>query len=158
MYTKRFLFIVGVLIVVGIVFLVTTHKTQAPVLPEQPIVEEPTPPSPEVVKTDDRIVVTSPKPGEAITSPLTITGEARGYWFFEASFPVVLVNWDGLIIAQGIAEAEGNWMTESFVPFTAKLTFIKPDYNERGTLILQKDNPSGLPENDAAVEIPVTFK
>jgi hypothetical protein len=92
-----------------------------------------------------------------------ITGQARGSWFFEASFPVMLTNWDGLIIAEGIATAKGDWMTMDFVPFTATLSFVtpyannQPTFMERGTLILQRDNPSGLPENDAALEIPVRF-
>lgn len=105
----------------------------------------------------DLIRLTSPEPYEVIGSPLTLTGEARGNWFFEASFPIVLVNWDGLIIAEGIATADGDWMTEDFVPFTATLTFTKPDFDNRGALILQKDNPSGLPENDDALEIPIRF-
>lgn len=111
----------------------------------------------------DRIRLTEPVPGGTIASPLTLTGEARGTWYFEAVFPIVLTNWDGLIIAEGYAEAEGDWMTEEFVPFTSTLTFENPytegdpEFMKSGTLILQKDNPSGLPENDAALEIPVRF-
>ncbi len=104
------------------------------------------------------VIVSSPVPEEYIANPLTITGQARGYWFFEASFPVFLTDWDGLIIAQGIATAGSDWMTEDYVPFHAELNFSKPAYRERGTLILKKDNPSGLPEHDAAVEIPVRFR
>lgn len=112
----------------------------------------------ELEKTD-LIRLNSPRPGDVVASPLTVSGEARGYWFFEASFPVYVTNWDGLIIGEGIATAEGNWMTEDFVPFTAELTFEKPDlYPERGTLILKKDNPSGLPEHDDALEIPIRFE
>lgn len=109
------------------------------------------------------IRVTTVNPGQAIETPLSIRGEARGYWFFEASFPVVLTNWDGLIIAEGFAQATDEWMTEDFVPFTVTLEFDSPyhvgdpDFMKRGTLILQKDNPSGLPEHDNALEIPITF-
>jgi len=111
----------------------------------------------------DKIRLTSPVPNGTIMSPLTVTGMARGLWFFEASFPVILTNWDGLIIAEGIAQAEGEWMTEEFVPFTATLEFISPltaespAFMERGSLILKKDNPSGLPEHDDALEITVRF-
>ncbi len=113
---------------------------------------------PIIDEESDLIYLQSPQPGDIVTSPLTITGEARGYWFFEASFPVLLTNWDGLIIAQGIATAQGDWMTEDFVPFTAVLEFEeKQEYSDRGTLILQKDNPSGLPEHDDALEIPVNI-
>lgn len=107
------------------------------------------------------IRVTSPQPGESVSSPIRITGEARGYWFFEASFPVTIVDWDGIILAEGIATADGDWMTESFVPFTAEVEYSEPsvpDFNTRGAIILKKDNPSGLPENDDAIEIPITFR
>jgi len=111
----------------------------------------------ELEKTD-LIRLNSPRPNQVVESPLTISGEARGYWFFEADFPVVLVDWDGLIIAEGYATADGDWMTEDFVPFEATLTFEKPDYGENGALILLKDNPSGLPENDDALEVPILFE
>lgn len=106
----------------------------------------------------DLIRVSSPRPNQVISSPLVIEGEARGSWFFEASFPVVVTDWDGLIIAQGVATAKGDWMTTDFVPFTATLTFKNPTYKNNGSLILKKDNPSGLPQNDNALEIPIIFK
>lgn len=106
----------------------------------------------------DLIRLTKPRPNQEIESPLVIEGEARGYWFFEATFPIVLVNWDGLIIAQGYATTQNDWMTEDFVEFKAELSFEKPELYNRGALILQKDNPSGLPEYDDALEIPIIFK
>ena len=106
----------------------------------------------------DLIRIDNPRPNQEIESPLTIEGEARGTWFFEADFPVILVNWDGLIIAEGVATAQDDWMTEDFVKFKAELNFEKPDYKNNGALILKKDNPSGLPENDDALEIPIIFK
>lgn len=111
---------------------------------------------------DDLIVLDAPLQETVISSPLTVTGKARGFWFFEASFPVYLTDWDGRIIATGIATAQKDWMTEDFVPFIAVLEFDVPpgpgQARNRGTLILQKDNPSGLPENDDAREITVYFE
>ena len=111
----------------------------------------------QIAAKSNLIVLSKPELFEIITSPLTITGKARGTWFFEGSFPVILVNWDGLIIAQGVATAQGDWMTEGFVPFTATLKFEKPTNGTAGTLILRKDNPSGLPEHDDALEVPIRF-
>jgi len=99
---------------------------------------------------------------KSISSPFTVTGFAKGNWFFEASFPIVVVDWDGRIIGQGIATAKDEWMTEKFVPFEGTITFEKPTGAEerlrRGAVIFRRDNPSDLPENDAALEIPVYFK
>lgn len=97
-------------------------------------------------------------PGDFIESPVVITGEARGLWYFEASFPIELLNWDRAIVAQGVATAQGEWMTADFVPFEATIQFTKPDDGERGMLIFKKDNPSGLPENDDSLEMPIRFK
>jgi len=98
------------------------------------------------------------KTNQTIFSPLIITGEARGTWFFEASFPVILTDKNGGVIAQNLATAKGEWMTENFVPFEANIEFIKPKNSKNGTLILKKDNPSGLPENDGTYEIPIIFE
>lgn len=117
------------------------------------------------------LIVTSPMKDSVVTSPLTITGSAPGFWYFEATFPISLVNWDGLIIAQGYATAQGEWMTEAHVPFTATLEFtdVLPltegmedlsqvqDFMKKGALILQRDNPSGLPQNDDAVEFSIRY-
>ena len=92
------------------------------------------------------IRVYSPQPNQEVTSPLSITGEARGYWFFEAVFPVRLLDKNGNIIAQTPAQAQGEWMTENFVPFSAQITFTVSE-TQNGTLVLEKDNPSDLPEN-----------
>lgn len=111
----------------------------------------------EIIYQNDLIKLASPAVAETISSPLIVSGQARGNWFFEASFPVILTDWDGKIIAQGIAQAQGDWMTTDFVPFKATLTFDTPSYGVRGSLILKKDNPSGLPQNDDALEIPVFY-
>ncbi len=104
------------------------------------------------------IYVSTPKPNDIITSPLTIKGKAIGTWFFEGDFPVMLTDWDGKIIAEGFAAAKGDWMTDEFVPFTTSLEFVNPEYRNNGTLILQKDNPSDLPELDDALEVSIYFE
>ncbi len=108
---------------------------------------------------NDLISIDAPLQNAVISSPVIITGKARGIWFFEGSFPISIVNWDGLIIGEGIAQAQSEWMTEDFVPFIASITFdFNPEtpYNQ-GAIILKKDNPSGLPEHDNAIEFPILF-
>lgn len=108
----------------------------------------------------DLIVVDAPRIGDRISSPLTVSGRARGTWYFEASFPVRLVDQDGnnIPLTPPYITADGEWMTTEFVPFSAILTFTPPLSGTRGTLIFQKDNPSGLPEHDNSLEFPVVFR
>ena len=103
------------------------------------------------------IRVTSPAPLSVISSPVTITGEARGTWYFEASFPVKLLDGNGNELAIAPAQAQGEWMTTEFVPFEVTLTFESPT-TDTGMLILEKDNPSGLPQYADFIEIPVRFR
>ena len=108
----------------------------------------------------DLIIVTAPSAGATVTNPISVAGQARGPWYFEASFPLIVTDWDGRIIGEGFATADGEWMTEDFVPFTGTVSFDLPADTpyQRGTLIFRKDNPSGLPEHDDALEIPVLFE
>lgn len=109
------------------------------------------------VSTHPDIKVTSISTNQLITSPHNLRGEARGTWFFEASFPVRLEDANGNVLVQIPAQAQGEWMTENFVPYQATLRFNQPS-TATGVLILEKDNPSGLPENAAEIRIPVRFK
>lgn len=104
------------------------------------------------------IRVETPQPNEVITSPLKVTGEAVGNWFFEASFPVQLfdANYNEIKLSPSYIMATADWMTTEFVPFEGNLNFTKPETAE-GILILKKDNPSGLPEHDDELIIPVEF-
>lgn len=103
------------------------------------------------------IRVFSPQANEKIVSPLLVQGEARGYWYFEASFPIKLLDSEGDLIALTAAQAQAEWMTEEFVPFKAQMEFTAPD-SKTGTLVLEKDNPSGLEENNNEIRIPILFQ
>jgi hypothetical protein len=105
---------------------------------------------------DARLRLSMPVAGQLVKSPMAVAGEARGTWYFEASFPVRLLDEDGTELAAAPAQALGEWMTEDFVPFALNLPFPAPK-GKVGTLVLMRDNPSGLPENDAEVRIPVRF-
>lgn len=94
--------------------------------------------------------------GQIIESPVTIIGEARGSWFFEASFPIKIYGSNGQLLGSTIAQATDDWMTDKMVPFTAELKF-NTGTSTSGTLVFEKDNPSGLPENANELSMPVNF-
>lgn len=112
------------------------------------------PPVQESVNSD--VSVFSPKSDETIKSPLKISGEARGTWFFEGSFPVILKDKNGNVVKEGFVTAQKDWMTQDFVPFIGELEFEIPEVT-RGELVLKKDNPSDLREYDKSMSVPVNF-
>lgn len=137
---------------------VSEQRTQHPrdsaavALPAPP--STPTPaPAPALSHPDLRLA--SPLANQRVTSPLRVQGEARGKWYFEASFPVFVLDARGNRIAVAIATAQGEWMTPEFVPFEAVISFQTPDF--AGWLLLEKSNASGLPEHADSVRVPIRF-
>jgi len=105
----------------------------------------------------DLIVIDNPVPFQTVTSPINISGKARGTWFFEASAPVKLLDEEGNLLKGHFIEAVGEWMTEDFVPFEGELEFISGEAGS-GVLVFEKSNPSGLDERNQEVRIPVSFE
>jgi hypothetical protein len=108
-------------------------------------------------QAEPMVRVSSPVADAFVSSPFVVTGEARGTWYFEATFPVTLLDADGKPILSSYAQAQGEWMTEQFVPFRTELTFTAPA-SATGTLVLEKATPSGLPEHAEEIRIPVRFQ
>lgn len=136
----------------------TAEVTPGPQLPSE--IATTTPEEPEggeQASIEDLIEVESPRIEAEIGSPLTISGEARGMWYFEATAPVRLENTEGDVLAESFITAQGEWMTEDFVPFEGTIEFTATPGTE-GVLVLEKANPSGLAENAQELRIPVTFQ
>jgi len=99
--------------------------------------------------------LSAPLANDRINSPLEISGEVRGSWSFEADFPIELRDEDDQVFAQTIGTVIGDWMTTDYVPFEATLEFTVPAGVNQGFLVLIKDNPTGDPQHDDFVSIPV---
>lgn len=152
-----FLIIAGMVVV----FVVLPAPAQAPIVEEsgEPIAastssgQSNTVPEP----LHNRVVVVSPKSGETVGHTLTISGEAPGNWYFEASFPIKVTTPEGDRIGSGHADAQSDWMTTEQVPFTATIN-LTLSYSGPATIALLKDNPSGLPEHDDSIEVPIVVQ
>jgi hypothetical protein len=109
------------------------------------------------------IIVDTPRQDQLIilradgTGHVLISGRARGFWYFEASFPVALYDANGKELVRTYIMTDKDWMTTDFVPFEKDLDFPKPT-TKHGILRLEKDNPSGLPEHDEHIDIAVRFE
>jgi hypothetical protein len=110
------------------------------------------------MSADGHLGVTAPQPGALVTSPVTVIGTVvGGGWFFEATFPVKVLDGDGMVIGDGAAQAQADWTSTGTVPFTAIIQFSAPR-GATGTVVLSKDNPSGAQQKDQSLSIPVRFK
>ncbi len=105
--------------------------------------------------TADKIIVSNPYPGAVVGKKFSVLGEAAG-WYFEASFPVEVLDPSNNVLWQGPAQALSDWMTASLVAFKADVV-IAGAYTGPATLILHKDNPSGEPANDASMSMPINI-
>lgn len=117
-------------------------------------------PSKEIEATSSEpLIINTPKPNSFVTSPVSVSGAARGSWFFEGSAPVAITDAHGNTIGEGHITAQRDWMTTDFVPFTGTITYtVNPKTtDDTGFIVFKRDNPSGLPENDASQKLPVRF-
>jgi hypothetical protein len=104
-----------------------------------------------------KILVDTPTKNESVSVPFTISGQVPGNWSFEASFPIELLDKNGNSLTTIPAHLTGDWMTTDLVPFTVTFDATDLDYVGKATLVLHKDNPAGLPENDDSVTIDITL-
>lgn len=153
------------LVVIGVIIwsYVTGARTSVPhasVATTTPSV----PAAPSTLKEDEappplssRVMVDAPKAGTTVGKMFMVTGKAPGNWFFEASFPLQVRSEDGDVIGRAIAQAQSDWMTTELVAFTTEVT-LEGSYSGPATLILLRDNPSGLPEHDDALEVDIIVK
>lgn len=112
-----------------------------------------------IEKNKNLIQVDEPNPFDTLNQlGSTVKGQARGNWYFEASFPAKLTDANGKILSNFPIQATGEWMTKEFVLFNKEFYFDETPATKHGVLILEKDNPSGLPEHDNKIEIPVKLK
>lgn len=102
-----------------------------------------------------RVVRAYIAPNQRITSPVRVEGNVPPGWAFEASFPVRIIESSGKVIAE-VPAAVPNWMSTTTAWYAATLYFPGPS-STTGFIVLIRDNPSGLPENDDSARIPVRF-
>lgn len=164
MKDKIFLILFFVLIVTaGVLYFIPPKKAVAPALPAPQVLENNTQtdsttntstPATDVVI---EVEIDAPQPNDSVSSPLHVKGRARGFWFFEASLPISVLDINKKVLAKIPVQAKGEWMTENFVEFETDIAFTKPQ-TENGFLLIENDNPSGLSQNAKIFMVPIRFK
>ncbi len=167
MNTRWWIVIIGVLLMVIFILAWILFATPAPgrtpsaTQPENwsvtPTPSKPSTQTPSTQPLHTKVSVTSPKSGARVGHTFTVKGKAPGNWYFEAVFPIKIITPDGERIGSAQAQAQGDWMTENLVPFSATVT-VTLSYSGPARLALLRANPAGLPENDDSLEIPIVIQ
>lgn len=110
---------------------------------------------PQFKKITDELYLATPQSSEMITSPQSVEGWLNNSWAFEGSFVISLFDGNGIELYRGPASMP-DWTTPGLSGFTASLKFNSPT-TPTGTLRIENDNPSGLPEYEKHIDIPVQF-
>ncbi len=104
-----------------------------------------------------KVSVLSPQNNATVGKDFVVMGQAPGNWYFEASFPIEVQDANGIVLATVIAQAQSDWMTTDLVPFLADVA-LTGNYAGAAKLVLKRDNPSGLPENDDHLDVPIVLE
>lgn len=93
--------------------------------------------------------------GARVTSPLTITGKAIPDWYIGGIFTIRLLDAAGHGLAYVQAKPTATSAVNGFIPFSAQIAFFP--HTPNGTLLLEKNLGSGLPDFPSTVALPVSF-
>ena len=105
----------------------------------------------------ESVQVQTPGAGATVENTFTIAGSAPNSWYSEAVFPIQVRDVSDNVIGRGQGHAQSDWTIPGAVVFTSSIT-LDGIYKGAATLILMRDNPSGLPQNDDSVTIPIIVK
>lgn len=140
---KNIAYISIVVVAVAVVFFIYNNKNDIVIKPSD---------------VDNLIVLVVPIKNAEISSPLVVAGRARGSWFMDSKFPIILLDSYDNVVSESHATAQSKWKNDEFVKFTGNIQFSNFIKGSKGKLVLKKDNSTGLPEYDDSLEIPIIFK
>jgi len=150
-FGKLLLTVIIVALLGGAVFLLNRKTPQI-----EPISITPNITQPEALGNKDDLIFFLIASGSNVSGKIDANGILKGGYFFEGNLPISILdaNKNVLRITNGTATAD--WMTIEPVPFKTNLDFTNlppgPAYIQ-----IHNDNPSGLPENDKFILIPVVI-
>lgn len=148
------LIVLVILVVIALSFMFKNKDTYI-----DPIIGNKTEPSTEnkILGNKDDLVSFSIAPGTKVRGVVSYSGVIKGAYFFEANILINVLDANRNILKAGNTMATGDWMTSGPVSFAGTIDFS--GLKKGGAFIeIHNDNPSGLPENDKSVLIPVVIE
>lgn len=112
---------------------------------------------PEILDNKDDLVSFSIAFGSNVSGKIEADGILKGGYFFEGNIPISILDANKNVLRITNGTATTDWMTAEPVSFNTTLDFTGltagPAYIE-----IHNDNPSGLPENDKFILIPIVIQ
>lgn len=103
------------------------------------------------------VIIIQPVANSILPKTFVVKGSAPNSWYFEASFPIQIRDAGNNVIGHGTAHALTDWTQTGIVPFEATTT-VTTSYSGPATVVVLKDNPSGLPERDDSFSMPILIQ
>ncbi len=152
MVKRSVIFYLCILLIIGGVLLIIMQKKTVKNQAAAPI-----------TKTCSNFIVVTPKQGQKITSPMTIsaivdnTKSKSCHWtVFEAQAGTMqLTDSKGETIGKGMLTTTSEWMTDKAVTYSGTITLTKPPAGSEITLTITEEVPSG--KGRKVINIPLTY-
>ena len=150
--TGIFVLIALTIIILGAAYSLSKNNTSTVDKNPLPVVIER-----EILGNKNDLVSFSVLPNSKVQGVVSYRGIIKGGYFFEANIRVAVADKDGKVIKQSNAMATTDWMTAGPVSFEGNIDFSGLPKGE-AYIKIENDNPSGLPQNDKSVSVPVIIE
>lgn len=111
----------------------------------------------QILGNKDDLISFSILPGSRVHGILSYRGVIKGAYFFEANIVINILDKNQKLLKGSNAVATTEWMTAGPVSFEGNIDFTGLPKGE-AFFEIHNDNPSGLPENDKSVLIPIVIE
>ena len=149
-FGKLLLIVILIVILVVVVFFFQKPVVDVNPPPEDNIILR------EILGNKDDLISFSILPNSKVQGVVSYQGAVKGGYFFEANILINILDANKNVLKTSNAIAMTDWMTIEPVEFEGNIDFT--DLPKGLAYIeIHNDNPSGLPENDKSVLIPIVI-
>jgi len=150
-FGKFLLTIIAIILLSGAIFFL---NKKAPKI--EPISTIPDIIQPEIMGNKDDLVFFSITSGSEVSGLIDAYGIIKSDYFFEGNLPISVLDANKNILRMTNGAATTDWMTIEPVSFKTSLDLTGLPFGP-AYIQIHNDNPSGLPENDKFILVPIVI-
>jgi len=149
-FGKLLLIVILIVILVVVVFFFQKPVVDVNPPPEDNIILR------EILGNKDDLISFSILPNSKVQGVVSYQGAVKGGYFFEVNILINILDANKNVLKTSNAIAMTDWMTIEPVEFEGNIDFTNLPKG-LAYIEIHNDNPSGLPENDKSVLIPIVI-